>query len=1235
MQKRIQYVIALLLAGCAGVMAQTYTGTFQSHHVSVNGVATDYKTPTLTIPFSISNAGASITAQITVTFPATTPPGTVASPALNFQSPLQATFGVSGTFTTADDTFSSEVVLVDGDPLQSQACAIVDDTNPAPQGTSDFSATSPCTLNWISITSATAQQFTFETEGSVFLTRADGTGASFGFNVTTTYAISAGPLTPSLDLAVDHVEVVQVVQHKDNSIPLVANKSTVARVFAKVSGNNSQPLAGVSGLLHGFRNGAELSDSPLSPSSNSITVPVQYNRANAGDSLNFLLPKDWTAAGSLQLTAEVSPPDGVTEQNTANNTYPLPQPITFTGPAGIPYPINIYYWTVCYQPPGAEKTCPEADVSSADSFMPKVFPIPDDGVRYMPLQTPERTWTKPLITQADVNRMFLMLRKVYLILQTHHAKVDQLAAWLPYIAGAKQSGMADVVWAGLGGTSRVTFNLDTSATAEDVGWLLAHETGHNLGLRHTTTADGCQAEDPFPGHDWTAKNATIQEVGMDPLTMEVKPATAKDLMSYCYDPLSNAWISDFHYGQLLKSQVLKRAASAGSMAEPAAHNQPAATKAEDTTAQYLLISGSIRADETAGSLDPAYQLSSLTPGESSDPAGNHCLRFTTSTGASSDFCFTLSFQSPETFAPMDEESFAFRVALPAGTTRIALRHQDQELASLTVSSQAPSLRILTPSAHAKWDGSNTITWSGSDPKGNPLSYLVQYSADSGASWLPMEEDLDQPRFTFDTAEIQAGPNTYFRVLATNGVTTASALVGPIEIAATPRIDASPTLNFGIVTPGKSANQTLWLRNKGNGPLAVNSLSIDNPVFTVVSPAAPFTLATGGRQPVIVRFTPAATGGQTGTLTIASDDPANGAIKVALTGGLNTGSTVAAISVTPTSLAFGSVAAGQTKDLSLTVRNKGAAALSVASLSLGKGMFSVVSPSTPFNVAAGSQQTVKVRFSPSAAGSQSGTLAIASNDPLNPTVNVSLSGQGAVAAPPAATVAFSDSFNRPDATSCSLGQADMALGGSGAYYYLPVFSGANIVSGALQNNGKGDGGVQLTDSANACNDGTRGMNIGQDLNIRVDLLVPSDPAGDSSEAGPYLRSRAAAANDGILGGDNSGYWIQLVSTGEVKVRNTSSAAIVASTGKPAAFDNTVFHTLEAAAQGGQMQVALDGQLLTFTQGSASTTTVAMPDTGGSNDGTAGIAFGRENAWPAIGGQSARNLIVTSYRSLAAH
>lgn len=1150
---------------------------------------------------------------------------------LMFQSPFQASIGLSGTFTTADGTFSDQITIVDYDPYQPQACTIVNTDDPVPQGTSNLSASSPCTLNWISVGTNSPQQFTFKYGGSIFVTRADGTGASFGFSVTTTYALSTGPVASALDLAVDTVEVVQVIQDEHNSMPLIANKSTAVRVFATVSGNNAQPLAGVSGTLRGFRNGVELPGSPLAPANHAITVPVEWNPANAGDSLNFLLPKNWTAAGSIRLVAGVSPPAGVTEQNTANNTFP--QPVTFTALANIPYPLNIYYWPICYQPPGEEKKCPTANVSGADTLIPKLYPIPDDGVRYVPLQIPQKTWTKPLITSDDVDQMFTTLRKAYLILEAHYGNVDQLAAWLPNIPGAEQGGMADASWAGEGGTSRVTFNEDTSGTTENIGWILAHETGHNMGLRHTNTADGCKAEDP--DGDWKLPDATIQEIGMDPLTMEVKPSTKMDLMSYCYDPLSNIWISDFHYGQLISSQALQRAASAPVAPSVSDTAQPAAAQPQNIASEYLLIGGSARADGTAGSLDPAYQLTAVTPGESSDPAGNHCLRFITSGGASSDFCFTLAFRSRETFAPLDAESFSFRVALPAGTTRIALRHRAQELASLTVSSQAPSLKILKPSAGDKWNGSNTITWSGSDPKGNPLSYVVQYSADGGNSWVPMEVDLQQPSFTFDTAEIQAGTKTYFRVLATSGVTTASAIVGPIEITATPRIEAPPSLAFGIVTPGQIANQTIWVRNKGNGPLTVHSLGIDNPVFTLVSPAAPLTLPAQGRQQVTVRFTPTATGGQTGTLTISSNDPANATTTVSVTGGQNQVSPVPSISVTPTSLAFGNVGAGQTKDVSLTVQNTGAASLAVSSLSIVTGPFRVVSPSTPFDLPAGGQRTVTIRFSPKTAGSKNGTLTIASNDPTQPSVSVSLTGQGVAASAPPVAVLFSDTFNRADSGSCSLGPADLSLGGSGTYYYLPIFTAdAGIVSGALQNNGQGYSGVQVTDSPNACSSGQRGVNVGHDLNIKAELYVPPDVTSHISQAGPYFHGRAAAARDGIIGGDSSGYWTQLDSTGTVKVKNLSSSVVVASTAPQVRFDNTIFHTVEMAAQGSQLQVALDGQLLTFIQNGASSTSVSIPATGGSDDGAAGIAFGDDNNPGRVGGQRARNLVVAAFHSLAA-
>lgn len=228
---------------------------------------------------------------------------------------------------------------------------------------------------------------------------------------------------------------------------------------------------------------------------------------------------------------------------------------------------------------------------------------------------------------------------------------------------------------------------------------------------------------------------------------------------------------------------------------------------------------------------------------------------------------------------------------------------------------------------------------------------------------------------------------------------------------------------------------------------------------------------------------------------------------------------------------------------------------------------------------------------------------------------------------------SDSFHRSDLPACSLGTADLALGGSGNYYYLPIFgggpaspNGARIVSGELENIGNDYGGVQLTTSANACNDlRIRGENMGQDLHISADLKVPAN--GDLiTQAGPYFRSRPAAAGDGIRGGDSAGYWVQLHSTGKVTIQRLDNGAVVATTEVPATFNPATWHTLELTAKGTTLKVTVDGGVLTFTQNGTTTTTVSIPATGGTNSGTAGIAFGAETNRGQAGGQHADNFVV---------
>lgn len=106
-----------------------------------------------------------------------------------------------------------------------------------------------------------------------------------------------------------------------------------------------------------------------------------------------------------------------------------------------------------------------------------------------------------------------------------------------------------------------------------------------------------------------------------------------------------------------------------------------------------------------------------------------------------------------------------------------------------------------------------------------------------------------------------------------------------------------------------------------------------------------------------------------------------------------------IDVQPMALDFGTVTVGAVADRTLTVRNVGNASLSVTGVSVDNPRFTIVSPSTPFTVAAGGQQMLTVRFAPTVPGAQSGTLRIQSNDPDKGTVSVSLTGQGVAAQPP--------------------------------------------------------------------------------------------------------------------------------------------------------------------------------------------------------------------------------------------
>ncbi len=234
--------------------------------------------------------------------------------------------------------------------------------------------------------------------------------------------------------------------------------------------------------------------------------------------------------------------------------------------------------------------------------------------------------------------------------------------------------------------------------------------------------------------------------------------------------------------------------------------------------------------------------------------------------------------------------------------------------------------------------------------------------------------------------------------------------------------------------------------------------------------------------------------------------------------------------------------------------------------------------------------------------------------------------------PPATTLISDTFNRPDAGPTELGRADLARSGSGDHYYVPIYrNGAAIDGGVLRNAGLDFGGIQWTSGrVDAVTGRHPGERIAPPFRVGMKLLIPAGAAGLVCEGGPYFGGRFAVARDGIVGGDNAGYWVRLHSTGQVTVLNCHTDRVTAASAPATGFDSQAWHDFAIAVADEGLQVALDGRLVIFREKDRNVTTVSIPPTGGSARGAAGIAFGCSANRSMVGGQKADDVSLSIVR-----
>ena len=206
----------------------------------------------------------------------------------------------------------------------------------------------------------------------------------------------------------------------------------------------------------------------------------------------------------------------------------------------------------------------------------------------------------------------------------------------------------------------------------------------------------------------------------------------------------------------------------------------------------------------------------------------------------------------------------------------------------------------------------------------------------------------------------------------------------------------------VLTPNPVGNQTVA---EGQSlTIAFNGSDPDGDLLTFSSSVLPTgaSLAAGSTNIATFSWTPAP--GQASStpypVTITVTDPG----KLAASQSFNitvqapTPTPVCTMTVSPTSLAFGSVNVGSNKTMTTAIGNSGTANCTVSSLTVSGAGFALGSgaPSLPTTVAPGAAVNVPVNFAPTTGAAASGSLTIGS-------AVVSLSGTGAtVTAPPPTT-----------------------------------------------------------------------------------------------------------------------------------------------------------------------------------------------------------------------------------------
>ena len=337
-----------------------------------------------------------------------------------------------------------------------------------------------------------------------------------------------------------------------------------------------------------------------------------------------------------------------------------------------------------------------------------------------------------------------------------------------------------------------------------------------------------------------------------------------------------------------------------------------------------------------------------------------------------------NYTTPVTATSDSASTFAVVVSNTAGTVTSAA-------ATLTVNAAGVAPTIATQPASQTVTAGQTATFTVVASGTAPLSYQWQKNGTN----IPGATAASYT--TPATATSDSGSTFRVMVNNTTGSVTSAAATLTVNPAPVPGIQVSSSpINFGNDAIGSISSQALILTNTGTATLTITQVTETGAAFSVSGFSLPLNVNVGQHTTITVAFQPTAVGAVSGNVSIVSNAPSS-PTAVGLTG---TGiAATLSLGISPASLSFGNVTTGTTSaSQDVTITNTGNANVTISQISVSGAGYTATGGGTPVTLSPTQTLALVTQFSPTVAGSVSGSISIASSAIGSP-ATVSLSGTG--------------------------------------------------------------------------------------------------------------------------------------------------------------------------------------------------------------------------------------------------